>query len=62
MQSFLREISPPPLSLAQGIVYWKPPPEALAAAQVCRVQQHETLNIISLEFHDLAHATAPLND
>ena len=34
MQRFLREIQPPPLSLAQGIVYWSPPSEALLQAKV----------------------------
>jgi len=33
MQTFLREISPPPISLAQGIVSWQPPEEAMAAAR-----------------------------
>ena len=29
MQQFLREINPPPLSLAQGIVHWTPPASAV---------------------------------
>ena len=34
MQRFLQEIKPPPLSLAQGIVYWTPPQVATEAAKV----------------------------
>ena len=42
MQKFLREISPPPLSLAQGIVHWTPPPAAVeeAAAALARSSTH----------------------